>query len=269
MSLRKNSSSSQVRLVCRHWRAGLCRFAWIVIVLVFLIPGYSSAELYMYKDKEGNVHFTNNRAEIPADFQSGAKRLPDKKGYQAPPPKTAETEAVEETEKPPPAQESSDAKEEQRDPAVLKDFQARKAALDTERAQLEAKQDELMRKVQTYGMETPVRRDNREIIDVSERLAEQESKRDALVADWEAYVVPPKDSPDYETLKETKASLDSERKQIEEEQAQLLQKGKSVRGSVSHRYYKNKTRDLLERMTAFHNKRDAFEKKWEAFYSSP
>ena len=120
-----------------------------MLVLAFLFPGYSSAELYMYKDKDGNVHFTNNTAEIPADLQSEAKRLPEKKGYKVPAPKPSETvgddepepsekKAGDETADTAPAEESSEAKEEQKDPAVLKDLQGRKAALDNERAELEA-----------------------------------------------------------------------------------------------------------------------------------
>ena len=257
--------------------------SWIIVALVFVYPDISGAQLYKYKDKDGNVHFTNDLESIPENQRLEAEALPEKEEYAVPKGEPAKEErAAEAKGKPAPAEEAAEAEtdssskegaappgEELKDPKVLEALNARKEALDQERRRLEQEEDRIIAKIQTLNMERPIRNLNRDLISVNGQLEEQKQKRDAFEKKWKAYHDSPKDASDAAALKQTKENLDMQHFQIQEEMGALLKKGRSVRTSRESRVYKRKMRDLHERIGLYRSGRDAYEKQLEDLYTAP
>lgn len=61
------------------------RYRQIAVVLILmLVPIFSSAEFYQYKDKNGALHFTDNISEIPKDQRLQVKSYEEPSDYTAP-----------------------------------------------------------------------------------------------------------------------------------------------------------------------------------------
>lgn len=254
--------------------------AWILAFGVFILPGLCRAELYMYKDGNGAVHFTDKLENVPVDRRSEVRILPERGGVvseaepaetETEPAQTETTDTKEETGTPEgaPAQDEEKADQDDKDQARLEALMDRREELEKERSQVEQEQYELMNKIQRMRMEREIRNLNRDLIEVNNQVVEGQKKWDAFEEKWEAYHNPPKDSPDYQGLKETRSDLDTERFQINEDMADLLKRGRSIRTNFSARGYKNKMKVIKDRLVLFRNQRDAYEKEWDAFYSSP
>ncbi|RKY75224.1 hypothetical protein DRQ07_12220 [candidate division KSB1 bacterium] len=55
-----------------------------IVLILLLIPIFSSAEFYQYKDKNGVLHFTDNISEIPRDQRLKIKSYEEPSDYTAP-----------------------------------------------------------------------------------------------------------------------------------------------------------------------------------------
>lgn len=253
------------------WTLSFRILLWMTALGVLLPSSVSWAELYMYRDKDGVVHFTDELDKVPPHQRPGVKELPATPP-DAPPTaepeeaerKTDEKQEVVQPEAPPEEKTEDKAK----DPAKLEILKEKKDALDQERARLEAKQDELMTKVQKMRIEGKIRVINRELMDVHAQLLQHHGKREAFEAKWEAYHDPSKDSPDHEELRASKASLETERSRINQELAPVLDRGKSVRTNYAGRAYKTKIGELQQQIHDFQRQRDIFERKRDGFYTS-
>lgn len=157
---------------------------------------------------------------------------------------------------------------EEKDPAALEELKARKADLDMERTQLEKERAELMKKGRQLRATRAIWRVNADLRELNERIAAYQKKRDALEKDWDAHYASLKDSPELEGLRARKATLDVERIQLQEELSKLVEKERNTRQRRKIRWHKRNLQELNERIVAYQQKRDAFEKDWDAFYSS-
>jgi hypothetical protein len=260
----------KVRLILPMKVSGLHTLFLTVAFFVFVLPGLCRAELYMYKDKDGLTHFTDNLADVPEDQQSQVTRLRETKSPVAPEAEPVEVPSVSqeaEAAAPEPVPEANQGK---KDPAVLESLRDRKKELDKERLQLEREQDNLLQKVQEMRIESNIRVVNRDLIALHERMVQHQQARDAFERDWEAFHgPPPDDSPDTQALKDLRASFEKERSDLDREQAALFERGKYIRTDYASRAYKVRMRELRGRIVAFRAQRDAFEKAWEAVYSLP
>jgi hypothetical protein len=259
------------RLIQRIKASGLHTLSLTVAFFVFVLPGLCLAELYMYKDKDGLTHFTDNLADVPEDQRSQVTRLPETKS-----PVVPKAESVEE-QQPAVSQEAEAAapepvpepNQEKKDPAVLESLKATKERLDKERRQLEREQDGLLQKVQEMRIESNIRVVNRDLMALHERMVQHQQAREAFERDWEAFHGPPPDDSDTRALKDLRASFEKERGDLDREQAALFERGKYIRTDYASRAYKVRMRELRDRIVAFRAQRDAFEKAWEAVYSLP
>ena len=259
---------------------------WILAVCVFVLPGLCRAELYMYRDRNGSVHFTDKLENVPLDRRSGVKVLEESETEateaDATQKESAETESMpaeeegtahtkEKAGRPEaaPAQDPEKTDTDEKDQARLEGLMALKEDIEKERASVEQEQYEIMNKIQTIRLEREIRNLNRDMIDVNNRVAEGQRKWNAFAEKWEAYHDKSKDSSDYQRLKETRSALEIENFQINEEMDDLLKRGRSIRTNFAARGYKNKMKELKDRLVMFRNNRDAYEKEWDAFYSTP
>ncbi len=182
--------------------------------------------------------------------------------------KPLQMDAADETSTRTPAEGTPSPATEEKDPAALEELKARKAALDMERTQLEKEQAELMKKGQELRATRAIWRVNADLRELNERIAAYQKKRDALEKDWDAHYASLKDSPELEGLRARKATLDVERIQLQEELSKLVEKERNTRQRRKIRWHKRNLQELNERIVAYQQKRDAFEKDWDAFYSS-
>ena len=157
---------------------------------------------------------------------------------------------------------------EEKDPAVLEELKARRTALDMERTQLEKEQAELADKGRRLRATRTIWALNADFRELSGRFAAHQEKRNAFEEDWDAYYASLKDSPEIERLKARNATLDVERIQLQEELSKLVEKERNTRQRRKIRWHKRNLQELNERIVAYQQKRDAFEKDWDAFYSS-
>lgn len=260
----------KIRLVLRMSVMGLNTLFFVVAFLVFVLSGLCRAELYMYKDKDGRTHFTDNLADVPEDQRSQVSRLPETKSPVVPETQPAEEPAVSKEAGAAAPEAAPEPDEEKKDRAVIEALEATKKGLDKERRQLEKEQDELMLKAQQMRIEGKIRVVNGDLIALHERMVQHQHARDAFRRDWEAlHGPPPDDSPDYQALKDLKASFEEERGDLDREQAALFERGKYIRTDYAARAYKVKMRELHDRIVAFRGQRDGLEKTWEAVYSLP
>lgn len=260
----------RVRLIPQMKVSGLHTLFLMVAFFVFVLPGLCRAELYMYKDKDGLTHFTDNLADVPEDQRSQVTRLPETKSPVVPEAEPVKEPAVSreaEAAAPEPVPEPN---QEKKDPAVLESLKATKNELDKERRQLEREQDELLQKVQEMRIESYIRVVNRDLMALHRRMVQHQQAREAFERDWEAFHgPPPDDSSDTRALKDLRASFEKERGDLDREQAALFERGKYTRTDYAGRAYKVRIRELRDRIVAFRDQRDAFEKAWGAVYSLP
>jgi hypothetical protein len=145
-------------------------------------------------------------------------------------------------------------------------LQARKAALDTERTQLEQEFLDIIQRGKTTRMRKAIKRVDDDLKAYADRLAVYLEKRDAFEKDW--YKCHPwlKESPQLESLAARKASLDSERTELVESFTELVEETRpQVTRKRKIRYYKKDLRAIEEQFLLYRENREAFEADWSIF----
>jgi hypothetical protein len=161
------------------------------------------------------------------------------------------------------------------DPEMLEILKARKAALGQERSQIERDLAAIIR-VGIEQEDPSSKRTKRAICKVNQdleaiikRLALHQEKRDAFERDWDAYYVSLRDSAGVKSLTQKKQALDWDRTQIEEKLSELVRKhDQQIEQEKEIRWYQVALREIDQQLVGYRKNRDAFERDWEAFYSS-
>ena len=233
--------------------------ARLIVAFAFVFPGVCLADFYRYTDKDGITHFTDDLGNIPEDQRIQIETYRKSETLAAPtnepPAKTAPATSPGQTGQ-------------TNDQSKLESLEARKAALDMERAQLEAEQMELAQKGQKLRTGVALRGHKRRMRELNGLVVTYRGKRDAFEKDWQAYYSLREGSPESESLMARKAALDVERAQLEAERAELAEKIQKVRSMLMIRADSRRMKEVNDRLVAHHKKRDAFEKDWQACYSS-
>jgi len=114
------------------------------------------------------------------------------------------------------------AASQEKEAAALEELYERKAALDAERTQLEEEFLEIIHRGKTQRLKSAIERVDADLKSHAERLALYLERRSAFEKDW--YNCHPwlKDSPELESFKTRKASLDSERTALLERYSELV-----------------------------------------------
>jgi hypothetical protein len=240
----------------------------LVVVLVLLFPGICRAELYKYTDKEGIVHVTDNLADVPEEQRAEVEAYQELRDVGVTEKKLLQKDAADETSTRTIPGATPGPATQEKDPAVLEELEARRTDLDTERTQLERERAKLMEKGQELRATRAIWALNADFRELSGRFAAHQEKRNAFEEDWDAYYASLKDSPEVEKLKARHATLDMERIQLQDELSKLVEKERDTRQRRKIRWHKRNLQELNERIVAYQQKRDTFEKDWDAFYSS-
>jgi hypothetical protein len=161
------------------------------------------------------------------------------------------------------------------DPEALEILRARKSTLDRERTEIENELHGIIR-VGLEQQDTSTKQTKRAICKVNDdleamtkRLALHQQKREAFERDWDQYYVALKDSAEVKSLKERKRIIDWDRTQIEEMLSELVRKhGQQIDQEKEIQWYQVALREIDERLLGYQQSRNAFERDWEAFYSS-
>lgn len=161
------------------------------------------------------------------------------------------------------------------DQEMLEVLNARKAALDQERSQIEGDLATIIR----VGLEQEdpsskrtkraMCKVNQDLEAIIKRLAAHRQKRDAFERDWDQFYAMWRDSAEVKSLKQRKQALDWDRTQIEDKVSELVRKhGQQIDQEKQIQWYQVALREIDQQLVGYRQNRDAFEKDWEAFYSN-
>lgn len=240
----------------------------LVLVFALVIRGECGPEVYKYTDKDGIVHFTDDLSDVPVEQRTKVEAYQERKPPGVPEKDAMQKGTTDETSRKAAPLTSPGFSKQGKDPAVLEELKARKAALNRERSQLEKEQVRLAEQGEKVRATRAIWKLNSDLKELSERFAAHEEKRNAFEEAWDAYYSSIEVSPELEELKARKAALDTERAQLQQERVELAEKGRKVKNRREIRWHKHQLQELNERIATYRKKRDAFEEVWDAFYYS-
>lgn len=162
------------------------RYLCLGLIFGFLVavngPPPAQAEMYKYRDQEGNLRFTDNLAQIPEDQRPQAETLEEIEPDKAAAPKTSDgDDAARKTESAPDDDPAADIAVDQ---ALLDELNQRKKELDSEFAGLMSEKYALLQeKERLTGLAS---RDveargayERKVADLNDRIDDYKQRRDA------------------------------------------------------------------------------------------
>jgi hypothetical protein len=156
----------------------------------------------------------------------------------------------------------------ERDAGALDALREREAALDAEGAQLEQEFLDIIHRGKSTRMRPAMKRVSADLKEHAGRLALYLERESAFEKDWYKYHGWLGDSPEVESFKARKASLDAEREELLEKYSELVGANQSqLNRKRKLRYYRQDLRAIEEQYLAYRSKRDAFEKDWEDYYA--
>jgi hypothetical protein len=155
------------------------------------------------------------------------------------------------------------------DATALEALDARKAALDTERAQLEQDFLDIIDRGKRTRTRPSMKRVFADLQEHALRLALYLKRESAFEKDWYKYHAWLGDSPEVESFKARKANLDAEFNELLERYSELVGATQSqLSKKRKMRHYRQDLRAIEEQFLTYRSKRDAFEKDWESFYAA-
>lgn len=161
----------------------------IIIPLVFLVfSGAASAEFYKYVDEKGNVHFTDDFNQVPADQR---KQVREYEEYRQPDPVTASQAKIDPVGEP---AVDETALREMRDDEESLDFDKELKALDQRKAELAGEYEALLKEnAHLNEMKKAVKNRadadqyNESVRKLNAKLQEHDRKRKEFFTDVENY----------------------------------------------------------------------------------
>jgi hypothetical protein len=161
----------------------------IIIALVFLLfTGAASAEFYKYVDEKGNVHFTDDFNQVPADQRQQVRGYEE---YRPPEPAAASQAKID------PAGEpgvNETAPSETRDDGEALDFDSQLKALDQRKAELAGEYEALMKEnahlnemKKTVKNKAAADQYNESVRKLNAKLQEHDRRRKEFFSDVEDY----------------------------------------------------------------------------------
>jgi hypothetical protein len=171
--------SVAVKTILRRETADMIKLGkWIVVIIIaFGIPGFAQAEFYKYIDKNGNVQFTDNFANIPADQRGKIHE------YEELPPRPKVPKASEGTEK---GEEAGEGKDQEKALDEEIEHEIAGVGLDKKGDQLRGEYEVLMEERAKLDEEaskrlTPMARKRllKKIQNFNERMEDFEKRREA------------------------------------------------------------------------------------------
>jgi predicted nucleic acid-binding Zn-ribbon protein len=257
--------SDVVKKICIY---DLRVFVGLIFVSFMVFPYLCWADYYIYRDKNGAIHFTDDLADIPEDRLNNIKTYRDLRSPALPeqkPPAKAESPEASNSTKPTASPKTTNH---EKDPSLLESLNTRKATLYLERSRFEKELSNLLEKELKLRTKIAVRAHNYKIEEFNDSFAAYRNKRDDFEADWINYYSFVENLPELERLNTRKATLYMERSRLEKELAELVENGQKLRTKMASRVHKRKMKEFISKFTIYQNKRNKFENEWYNFYSS-